>query len=248
MSVSSLKPERIARYFSLEGAIAFLQTKKVHFTRLDKFSDLSEGFQNSFYGIDRAKHLFGMINSGYGHMPASYIEKVLKRRETDSRYREQVYASCWTACQHESVALWNLYTDRAKGIIFWADLDAILDGFKIPQIRHDFVTYRSYDVDLSDSSENEVVFTKSKHYDFEHEYRFVLDCNANKAPSECELTERGFLVPTTISLKNTAITLGFGFDSWTLKSIKDLIAATGYPAEQVNVSEINWYPDLEKKL
>ena len=112
---------------------------------------------------------------------------------------------------------------------------------------HKPVTYRTYDIDLSGSTEAECIFSKTKHYDFEKEYRLVFDLNQNpKLDCEYFQTEKGILFDSNLDFTNSAVVLGFGMDNSTTSSLKRILINMGYPKDQIHFSEINQGQNLEQ--
>ena len=239
---------RVSRYFTVDGFLSFLESKKLHFTRLNKFIDSNDGMVNSQLALDKAKYLFRTISAGYGSMPAKVVDDANDRYKKDLEYRANVYASCWTAHDHESHALWSLYTDHGKGILFRCDLDTLISSINEQSIQHRSIKYSKSDVDLSSPDFSESIFTKAKYFSLENEYRFLLDCNKHSLPENHILTERGFLLPISLDYSKTWVQLGYGLDSWTARAVKTAITQFGYPANQIRLSEINWNPETEKNL
>ena len=247
-SASINETNRLSRYFTIDGFLSFLESKKLHFTRLDKFVDITDGMVNSQLALDKAKYFFRTINSGYSTMPAKTVDDAHERYEKDLIYRKKVYASCWTAHNHESHALWNLYTDHGKGILFRCDLEALIGAIGHSALKHRQVSYSKSDVDLSSPDFSESIFTKKKYFNSENEYRLLFDCNNDNLPDNHVVTERGFLLPITLDYTKTWIQLGYGLDSWTARAVKTAIAQFGYPEVRIRLSEINWNPATEKNL
>lgn len=83
------------RYLSLESLVAMLYTRRIHFTRLDKFQDPWEGTWPQ------------PILDAFAGAPADGVRQILDETRTS------VHVNCWHESNYESAALWDIYSGSA---------------------------------------------------------------------------------------------------------------------------------------
>ena len=90
---------RLWRYLTLAKIIAFFQTRRLHFARIDQFDDHFEGA----WPKSDLEH-FAKVQGG------QIISKATKAM------RQGTAVSCWVASDHESAAMWRLYAPGDEGV------------------------------------------------------------------------------------------------------------------------------------
>ena len=119
------RPEKNAklwRYLSLSKLIFLLESKSLHFNRLDKFDDHFEGV----WPLSDLQHLNNMQSF---NIP-SY---------TESMKRTQVAACCWIANENESASMWKIYSNNSEGVAIitsYEKLEKALEGSESAQGVH----------------------------------------------------------------------------------------------------------------
>lgn len=96
---------RIWRYVDLLKLLAFLQTRRLHFSRADKFDDRFEGSLTSLNVADRKrllKHAFKHDQTKAQHIAGTW-------RDITRNAVRGAYVNCWHASETESQAMWKLY-------------------------------------------------------------------------------------------------------------------------------------------
>lgn len=87
------------RYMSISQLVSLLESKRLHFTRLDQYTD-------HFEGIWPKKDLEYWNNLNGFNVPG----------HTEFLKRNKIVASCWCKSEYESAGLWRLYTKNNEGI------------------------------------------------------------------------------------------------------------------------------------
>lgn len=144
---------KLWKYLDSAKFTALLQTQALHFCRGDKFEDPFEGS----YPLS-ALDIFEGGESGYGA----------------EAWRKFVLVSCWHKSDHESDAMWRLYTSNRQGIAVQttqAKLEAAVS-------EHGYVQPVEYIDFLRDKADiyipSNVFHYKRKAYGHEHEVRAII--------------------------------------------------------------------------
>ena len=117
----------IWRYMSFASLMQMLDTSTLHFTRTDTFQDRFEG------GLTRpnAKALDAIYERIRERMP-HHAEAARQGREHRSlqtqRIRRQTAVNCWCMNEHESAAMWKLYT-RGDGVAVRSSVRGLIESF-----------------------------------------------------------------------------------------------------------------------
>jgi len=159
------------RYLDLAKLISLLDSKKMYFTRMDKFDDPFEGVVPN--GITQML-LERAMDSGVG--PGYYLAC---HKEMSQDFRMYTYVNCWHESAIESEAMWSLYTDKQKGIAVVSTREKLTS--QLP----DFVDIRNVeyiDFDASDIKIMPPCFYKRSAFEYEKELRAVItDENAESS-------------------------------------------------------------------
>ena len=232
------------KYVDLHRFIYLLAEKKLFFTRLDKFDDPYEGIKTEYLRRD-AK--FAKIEKG-GHpreMGAKNksqlrnfkkLHEYVKAQETRDSQKCQ-FVNCWFACDRESMAMWNIYSNRdsvairidfelAKNVLT-ASFNKFHSGNHRMSIIGDEITYlrlNPFDEKLPLQNLEYSALKKDYAYQYEKEYRFLIILAENEddisfLETPVELNE---LKITVISHPN--------MEDWKFKNLEKLIALYGLKA------------------
>lgn len=160
----------IWRYLSLTKYIDLLHRKQLYLCRLDKFDDPWEGewtnaykkrspFQNDLDGED------GLINN------------IFKR---------QYFISCWHLSDHESVALWKIYSSENEGVAIKSTIGKLKASLQVDQIqllhigKVEYIDNHSTYEEKEESKSNywgglSEACKKRQYFDYEKEVRIIED-------------------------------------------------------------------------
>ena len=119
--VSSVVP--VWRYMDLAKLVSLLTSRALYLTRIDQFTDPFEGTttERTAAGIAEFLRRTGSKNQ---------IADVLQFYETS---RKGTFVSCWHASEHESEAMWRLYSGGAGGVAVQSTYAALLDSIRWQQ-------------------------------------------------------------------------------------------------------------------
>jgi hypothetical protein len=144
------------RYVNLEKLIALLCDNKIYLCRLDRFRDPWEGVWTRPF----LKAIHDDISPAAGKMIS----------DTSERLKTTFFANCWHSSEHESAALWDLYSGQA-GISIRTTVLRLKSSID-PTANYYLgnVTYCNYDTELPPaSSMNAIIPCLLKRKSFEHE-------------------------------------------------------------------------------
>jgi streptogramin lyase len=206
------------RYIDLPKLISMLHERALFFARLDSQSDRFEGSLPSRTLDDEVASL----------LPISMRDRPELRQHFDtmrssvSLFRSRALLSCWHANDHESTAMWDLYSQTNHGIAIRTTVERVrrsLDSAALPAARPrgelsgpgedrmayfiGAVRYLDYERDLFlPSTGLDYLTCKRKSYDYEREVRLVMLSDTplvggqQVACSVDELVEAVYISPT----------------------------------------------------
>lgn len=178
------------RYMSLDKYLSLLSTKSLFFTGLGNYvaSDPAEG------SLPRP-----IVENILNHHMDDYIKTVpaetLMQWKNPKKDLEGVFkfkllsemqnwsVSCWQTSEHESEAMWKLYTDINKGVAIRTDFKSLYlamlkDTEQYPKVEFDAVKYVNFSSYEPSEEELKAVLPKpiykSESYKHEEEFRFFI--------------------------------------------------------------------------
>jgi hypothetical protein len=157
----------IWRYVSLEKLLSMLQARQLFFASLDRFEDQHEGVYPEAVWQSFVKPIYERLA----------VEKEGKLRLTEDELRrlprKLFYVNCWYVNQHDSNAMWDLYSGRAGVAIkstvgrLTTCISAIRMDLKVGLVRYlDFATVTDADI-----GRTPVWYLKRKNFEHEKELR-----------------------------------------------------------------------------
>ncbi|RKU36458.1 hypothetical protein C6496_13495 [Candidatus Poribacteria bacterium] len=152
------------RYISFEKFVSLLETKKLFFTRADKFDDPFEGFTPPLVKKDYARTV-GDTNT---------LEEFQKNW---SRY---ALCSCWHNAKEESMSMWDKYHLHNGGIAikttFGNFKDCLGEGYRVFIGNIEYIDHYEYPVPKN-INEMSMLYTwyfyKRKPFEYEREFRAI---------------------------------------------------------------------------
>lgn len=189
------------RYLSLPKFLDFILNNNITFTRTDLFCDKKEGVPNdllhliNLYANEKVKYsesipsfpFVGLGNPIQGlllHTLSNQQKKLLAKLIKEQK---KYFISSWFKSNHESMAMWNLYSENS-GVAIKTTVDVINNAvinqpfFDKTSFSHDSITYNNILSITSDlftethAEKNRLKLFYRKDISFEHEkeYRFIL--------------------------------------------------------------------------
>jgi len=221
---------RIWRYTSLVKFLHLLSTRTLFFTRLDKLGDPFEGSlpaADSDALNDVAQKLIGADSESYFIRRMRDVVSMLVRQQ-----RMHAAASCWHIGEHESAAMWRLYS-LAGGVAIASSVSGLIsavadytdDEIYIGEVEYlDYATQRGA---FSDTGEIvRPLFMKRCSFSHEKELRAIIQRSPENytldAPGEITI-EDGIDVEVDPQLLIEAVYVSPESPRWVADSIRSLL-------------------------
>ena len=231
---------KIWRYIDFTKLVSLIDSRRLFFTRLDKFDDPFEG---SYTKINVGARLF--VPAGVpDEARESYVRMRAGMSEFNKNWPKFNFASCWHMNEHESAAMWKLYLKSDEGIAIqstYARLKRSLLGED--NVHLGIIKYIDYDADFIDETNGyNVLMSKRKSFEHEREVRALLtrfpvgDLGFKQPPEEHgvamrvdveNLIEKIYIAPST--------------PDWFANLVQSIIKRYGYDFEVVH-SRLNEKP------
>ncbi|WP_269240293.1 DUF2971 domain-containing protein [Flavobacterium limnophilum] len=231
------------KYLDLHRFIYLLTEQKLFFTRLDKLEDPFEGVAIKILRDD-AKYSKFFSTPDYFPKSFSPEEKIQLENERKShqkirekeiaKYQTQQYVNCWFACDRESMAMWNLYSNRdsvAIRIEFEKSKDLLEESFKKVISENDkkmsilgqeikYLRLNPFDENLPKQNFRFSGLKKDVSFEYEKEYRFLI------ATTPLKTQPPFFAVPIEIKKLEMSIIAHPNMESWKLNNLRKLLNMT----------------------
>jgi hypothetical protein len=179
------------RYMDFSKYVAMLSSQTLFFSRLDKLQDPFEGAMGSEDTQEAwCNHYLSFFRSAMRNPPAGHmrvlsdheIDQEAKRlllefREGNARKSRATFVNCWYESEHESDAMWRLYSEQSKYAVAVQSTVGLLRKYTEEQITVGRVLYIDYCKAFPDIGFPH--FFKRKAFEHEREIRAVIiDMNA----------------------------------------------------------------------
>ena len=198
------------RYINIHKLISLITNKTLLFTRLDLLPDPFEGIMTRLIKERYIAKLTPSKEKINPRLSKEFREKALEEKEyIESLYEKDApkrqksqYVNCWFKGDRESMAMWNLYSNK-EGVAIKINGRYLVDYLKrIIEIqpllmkKYKFICgnveyYKLNPVDLKEKVNIKYsAFKKDVSYEYEHEYRFLIATpltNIDKNPSNIKL-------------------------------------------------------------
>lgn len=164
------KTQWLWRYMDLAKFVSLLSKKALFFPRAEQFDDKREGLllHPEDERIEKTLKRYKALKNGQK-------DAVITTLNDDQYFLRKFYLiSCWNKSEHESVALWNLYTKDQSGISIRTDIPSLSEELK----KHKHTIHENavdYEPIMGTRDRLKAFFRKSPEYKFESEYRFIVD-------------------------------------------------------------------------
>lgn len=125
------------RYLDLWKFIDLLNTRELYLSRVDKLDDPHEG------SITRPQHVGFRMDEFLADVPLSPSPE--QRARYRQELRKRTYVSCWHVNQHESEAMWRLYSNAAQGIAIRTTYEKLSNSLSDPDMYIGLITYKDFE-------------------------------------------------------------------------------------------------------
>jgi len=167
---------KIWRYMSFSKFVSLLDSRALHFARIETFDDPFEGT------LPRASDELLIVNGK--KLPDDEIGKI--RSGLHRFTRSNVCVNCWHANEHESAAMWQLYSLSGEGIAIQSSMKSLKEALKVaaqPIFIGD-VKYIDYSTEtIPMQNVLQAVLRKRKSFEHEREIRCLLAVGAEDGDS-----------------------------------------------------------------
>lgn len=135
---------KVWRYMDLAKFMSLMQLSKLYFARADRLGDPWEGASTP----GTVDELRNALRAALVTLPEVNLEEVLeKTRRARKTATQQFYVNCWHVAEHESAAMWSLYSTSAESIAIQTTYEKI-SGAMPSDIKFGMVKYLDYDRDV----------------------------------------------------------------------------------------------------
>jgi|GEM_PF-1139551 len=105
------------RYVDLHKLLSFINTKAIVFARMDKFSDDLEGISaeqiKTDFFLNKAPDPVHDFQIPMPNPRRDDLKKIFDKEKIEKEtYQKSAFVSCWYLNQRESLAMWNLYSNK----------------------------------------------------------------------------------------------------------------------------------------
>lgn len=163
---------KVWRYMDFTKLVSLIDSRRLFFTRADKFDDPFEG---SWPRINvNARQLIPDVIPEEGR--ESFAKQMASLGDLNKKWPKYFAINCWHMNEHESAAMWRLYLKSDEGIAVQSTYcrfrSSIIDE---EQVHVGLVKYIDYDTEWIDAGNLLSPFVhKRKSFEHEHEVRALV--------------------------------------------------------------------------
>ena len=223
----------------LAKLLSLLHSKALYFVRLDKLSqydpfegyytNLKYAFEDSKYeDIPEQKRIeLGINSQGEFDQWKSQPQKI---RELVKRFRPIAFVNSWHLQEHESVAMWKIYSHGNEGIAIQSTYEGLIESLVSYEEYGVYIGLIKYiDYDKGIIPPNDVIspyIHKRKSFEYEKELRalvWTLQDNKNSLEENKYKDDDGFYVPVDMDKLIDKIYVAPNAPRWVLEIIKAVV-------------------------
>lgn len=222
--------QKVWRYMRINRFYEFIESRKIHFSSANQFSDPFEG---------------AVVVKPYGSEDAVEKHKLGRIEKSFEELKRLTKISCWHIEDHESDAMWKLYSGAGKGIAISSSPEKIRESLEPYRIQPEYgieelwganVSY----VDLVKECLNVSMLERFyfKHYAFSWEKEFRLAISLRLAEDMgVSVPEKGIFVGADIFNLIDEIHIGPSVASEQRDKVLELCHSLGL-GDRVNISSL----------
>ena len=161
--------EKLWRYVDITKFLELLNSKSLFFSRADFFNDSFEGSFTAGTIKHREEYMLNYFRTDW--------KPERERLEEAAKSKKSMAINCWHMNEHESAAMWDLYSRQDTGIAIQTTFTRLYEvlnksDYKVFMGKVDYI---DYDKDLFDWSNGFVPFlNKRKSFQHENELRCII--------------------------------------------------------------------------
>jgi len=211
---------KIWRYMNFTKFLSLLDTRSLHFSRVDRFDDPFEGSYPKKNISSRETEFKSLSNFQQESAKES-------SREIMMEWRKYVAVNCWHENEYESAAMWNLYLKSEEGIAIQSTFNSlsksIIDEEDILIGRVNYIDYENEYIDPE--SIIEPYIHKRKSFVHEREIRALVF----KVPSEGKpFSDEGKKISVDVGILVQKIFIAPNSPIWFLELVKSAVKKFGF--------------------
>lgn len=235
------------KYFDLHRFIYLVTKQELFFTRLDKLDDPIEGLSTSFLRSNaelsklesRAIRYEKLSNDKNANLDKIRAVSELVKKHTKEILQTKQYVNCWFAGDRESIAMWDLYSNR-DSVAIKVDFKSLKTSFETSfrdfivknnneiSIIGDEITYlklNPFDENLKKQTLQYSALKKDISYAYENEYRFLIVSKDSETEFAQALDDRKQFYSVPIDFENLDMTIIAHpkMEEWKFENIKKLL-------------------------
>lgn len=172
--------------------------------------------------------------SGWKEIPDSAIEKVFETHKNISKImRDECFISCWHANEHESAAMWKIYSENDESICIQTTFSRVLKQFP-DYVFGGLVNYIDYEKDIIKGGNLfSPLMHKRKSFEHEKELRFIItgqlfDFVPPKKEIKKLITGSGLNLPINPSKFIEAVFISPTAPDWFFETVAQIVKISGH--------------------
>ncbi len=166
---------KVWRYMDFTKLISLIDSRRLFFTRADKFNDPFEGSYPKINVRARQQLPSKMTKDMSAEAKEQLTELLRKSGETNKHWPRYTAINCWHMNNHESAAMWHLYLKSDEGVAIQSTYSKLKKSLTDEaETFLGIVRYIDYDTEFLDSGNLLSPFVhKRKSFEHEREVRAV---------------------------------------------------------------------------
>ena len=172
-------PKVLYKYWSIEGAMRFLETGQILFNCYTAFNDPFDCSANLDTHNTPDEWLHFLLSQGVYGSEAIFLASKLAQNPSrggeilkDTIERQKLANGIFcTSCRCDSLLMWAHYADNHKGVCIGFDISKDMETFCPTQAVEYSDDYLSYNYLRNQNGALSMIFRKSTEWSYEHEYR-----------------------------------------------------------------------------
>jgi len=234
---------KVWRYMDFTKLISLIDSRRLFFTRADKFDDPFEGSSPRINVLARKQVPDGLPIEGH----EAYLKAVANVGETNKLWPRYHAINCWHMNEHESAAMWKLYLKSDEGIAVQSTYNklrtSIIDDEPVFLGVVKYIDYETEWIEVGN------IFTpfvyKRKSFEHEREVRAVITKWPTGENTGIDFTkdtiDHGLKVKVDVERLIERIYIAPSAPSWFADLVRALIHRYGYDFEVLH-SKLNEQP------
>ena len=231
----------IWRYLDFPKFVSLLQTRSLYLARADRFDDPFEG---SLSLSDKVKRDYLLSLAPRNADVAPLVPKIVPT------LKKKTFIQCWHISDHESVAMWKIYSGQGKGIAIGTNVKRLVHAITSPEIKINVGPVRYIDYETGEVSPDfndlTLFITKRREFSYEKEFRIVVQDSPQfedvSLPEEAFKTE--WMLPVNLDHLLQEVYLSPNSPAWYLDVLKDVLSKyklSGVPIQKSSLDRLAYH-------